>query len=291
MKQMASHRSIFFLLFTLAITIESIAQVVTIPLQTAHHAIVLQTDKDNRLRMIYSGKPLQNNIEYNGIANAYHLNDNDAGIYNAAYTPAGTWNMSIPAIEVLHADGNPSLELKYISHQSEQTNDGATLTKIVLKDPVYPFTVTLCYKISNDDEVIQQWSKIEHNEKGSVVLQKYASANLYFADKDFYLTTFGGQYAKEMQPAETKLVQGIRSIESTLGTRAMLLQSPNFIVSYGKPAQENEGSVMLGQLSWTGNFKLDFEIDSYQNLRLLAGIHPYNSAFTLQPGKVFATPP
>ena len=291
MKQMTSYRYFFSFLFTIIITIESIAQVTTIPLQTEHHAIVLQTDKDNRLRMIYSGKPLQNNTEYNSIAKAYHLNDNDAGIYNAAYTPAGTWNLSIPAIEVLHSDGNPSLELKYVNHHSEATNDGAALTKIVLKDPVYPFTVTLCYKVWNDDEVIQQWSEIEHNEKGAVVLQKYASANLYFANKDFYLTTFQGQYAKEMQPAETKLVQGIRSIESTLGTRAMLLQSPNFILSYGKAAQENEGSVMLGQLSWTGNFKLDFEIDSYQNLRLLAGIHPYNSAYTLQPNKVFVTPP
>jgi alpha-galactosidase len=47
---------------------------------------------------------------------------------------------------------------------------------------------------------------------------------------------------------------------------------------------------MLGQLAWSGNFKLDFEIDSYKNLRLIAGINPYASAYTLAPGKTFKTP-
>ncbi len=284
---------LFLTLLFIAMLIQTfaVAQSVTIPLQTAHHAMVMQTDKQNRLRMVYSGAALQSAAEYEHIASGYHLNDDNAGIYNVAYTPAGTWNLSLPAIEVVHADGNHSLELTYVSHSSAPTADGATLTRIVLKDPVYPFTVTLNYKLWKDEEVIQQWSEIQHSESKPVILEKYASANLYFAGNDFYLTTFGGQYAKEMQPAETKLAQGIRSVESILGTRAMLLQTPDFILSYGKPAQENEGSVMLGQLAWSGNFKLDFEVDSYQNLRVLAGIHPYHSAYTLPSNKVFTTPP
>ena len=290
MKYNACRKPILFL-FLLLTTFYTMAQSVIIPLQTTHHAIVLQTDNDNRLRMIYSGKSLRDTSEYAQAAMAYHLSDDNAGIYNAAYTPAGTWNMSVPAIEVRHADGNMSLELKYISHNTEQTKDGAALTRVVLKDPVYPFTVTLCYKVWNDDDVIQQWTEIEHAEKGAVVLKKFASANLYFAEKDCYLTTFGGEYAKEMQPSETKLVQGVRSVESVLGTRAMLLQSPDFILSYGKPASENEGSVMLGQLSWSGNFKLEWEVDSHGGLRLITGINPYNSDYTLQPNTVFATPP
>ncbi len=94
-----------------------------------------------------------------------------------------------------------------------------------------------------------------------------------------------------MQPSEVKLMRGVRSIESVLGTRAMLLQSPNFILSYGKPASEDESSVMLGQLSWSGNFKEEWEVDSYGNLRLLAGINPYNSNYTLQKDTIFQTPP
>jgi alpha-galactosidase len=113
---------------------------------------------------------------------------------------------------------------------------------------------------------------------------------LYFSNKDFYLTSFQGEYLKEMQPIETKLEQGIRTLDSKLGTRAMLLQTPNFIVSFGKPASENEGTVLLGQLAWSGNFKLDFEIDSHKNLRLITGINPFASEYALVPNETFRTP-
>lgn len=146
------------------------------------------------------------------------------------------------------------------------------------------------YKIWANENVIEQWTEIKHKEKKAVLLQKYASANLYFSNNDFYLSSFHGDWAKEMQPEEAKLVSGIKSIDSKLGTRAMLWHSPNFMVSFGKPASENEGMVLLGQLAWTGNFKLDFEIDRHQNLRLIAGINPYASEYSLPPNVIFKTP-
>lgn len=266
------------------------AQNTTIPIETKDNAIVLQTDKDNRLRTIYFGKPLKNQLEYAAISASFDFNDANAGIYNMAYTSAGTSNLSEPAIQVKHADGNTSLELKYVSHKNVKIDADASLVSIVLKDPVYPFEVTLYYKIWSNKNIIEQWTEIKHQEKKAVLLQKYASANLYFTNKDFYLTSFQGEYLKEMQPIETKLEQGIRVVDSKLGTRAMLLQTPNFMLSFGKPASENEGLVMLGQLAWSGNFKLDFEIDSYKNLRLITGINPFASEYALAPNTVFKTP-
>ena len=265
-------------------------QTVTIPISTTNSVILMQTDSNNRLRTIYFGKPFENESEYAGVSANYNYDESNAGIYNSSYTPAGTWNLSEPAIQVKHADGNPSLELKYVSHKKEIIDNNTSVTRILLKDPVYPFEVTLFYKVWTKENIIEQWTEIKHKEKKVVLLQKYASANLYFAGKDFYLTSFQGEYLKEMQPIETKLNQGIRTIDSKLGTRAMLLQTPNFMVSFGKPASENEGSVMLGQLAWSSNFKLDFEIDSHKNLRLIAGINPFASEYSLEPNKTFKTP-
>lgn len=270
--------------------LSSYAQNITIPIETKDHALVLQTDNDKRLRNIYFGKPLKNKAEYDIIVKSFDFNDANAGIYNMAYTPSGTSNLSEPALQVKHADGNTSLELKYVSHKYQEIDTDVTLISIVLKDPVYPFEVTLFYKVWAAKNVIEQWTEIKHQEKKAVLLQKYASANMYFTNKNFYLTSFQGEYLKEMQPVETKLEQGIRVIDSKLGTRAMLLQTPNFMVSFGQPASENEGLVMLGQLAWSGNFKLDFEIDSYKNLRLIAGINPYASEYSLVPNRVFKTP-
>ena len=265
-------------------------QTITIPIATENNVIVMQTDNNNRLRTIYFGKPLENESEYAGVSANYNYDESNAGIYNSSYTPAGTWNLSEPAIQVKHGDGNPSLELKYVSHNKKTIDANTSITSILLKDPIYPFEVTLFYKVWTKENIIEQWTEIKHKEKKPVLLQKYASANLYFACKDFYLTSFQGEYLKEMQPTEAKLLQGIRTVDSKLGTRAMLLQTPNFMISFGKPASENEGTVMIGQLAWSSNFKLDFEIDSHKNLRLIAGINPFASEYSLNPNETFKTP-
>lgn len=266
------------------------AQKVTIPIETENTVVLLQTDNQNRLLTVYSGKPLATESDYAEVAQQFRLFDNNAGINNSAYTPAGTWNLAEPAIQVLHADENPSLELQYVSHKKEKVDANSSITKILLKDPNYPFEVTLVYKVWEKENVIEQWSEIKHNEPKPVVLKKYASANLYFSDKDFYLTTYNNKWAKEMQPAETKLVRGMFSIDSKLGARAMLLQSHTFMLSFGEKATENSGKVMLGQLAWSGNFKIDFEVDSYENLRLIAGINPYASEYALPANVTFKTP-
>ncbi len=293
MKKIATNlfnkKSILLFGFMLA-AIHLSAQKVTIPVATDNNMLLLQTDSNNRLMTVYFGKPLENENEFEAVSAGLNYDYSNQGIYNSAYTPSGTWNLSEPAIQVKHADGNTSLELKYVSHKFEKIDENSSITSIFLKDPVYPFEVTLFYKVWKKENVIEQWTEIKHKEKKAVLLQKYASANLFFGGKNFYLTSFQGEYLKEMQPVETKLVQGIRSLDTKLGTRAMLTQSPNFMVSFGKPASENEGSVMLGQLAWSSNFKLEFEIDSNKNLRLIAGINPFASEYSLAPNEVFKTP-
>jgi alpha-galactosidase len=283
-------KKILAICFLVTSAIDLHSQSVTIPIETERHAMVLQTDGRNLLRTVYFGKRLATTEEYTNSFKVHRLDDDNAGIYNAAYTPSGTWNLAEPAIQVRHSDGNPSLELKYERHSRQEVDDNASLTRIVLKDAVYPLQVTLCYKVWKSENVIEQWTEIVHKEKRPVVLQKYASVNLYFADADFYLTTYHGMWAKEMQPVEMKLERGTRTIDTKLGTRAMLFQHPNFILSLRQPATENEGDVLVGHLAWSGNFKLEFEVDPYNNLRLIAGINPYASEYTLQPDQIFKTP-
>jgi alpha-galactosidase len=280
----------FLLVIPGIIAQEVLAQQVTIPVTTESNVMLLQTDRDNRLRTIYFGESLNDATEYQMVSGGFQYSDFNAGIYNSAYTPAGTWNISEPAIQVIHQDGNSSLDLKYMSHQTEHLDDNTSLTSIVLGDDVYPFRVTLFYKSWSRENVIEQWAEIVHDEPGPVLLKKFASANLYFNQKEFYLTTFHNGWAREMQPAEIKLSRGMRSVDSKLGTRAMLLQPPHFILSFDQPAAENQGSVILGQLAWSGNFKIEFEVDSYENLRMIGGINPYASEYLLQKDEVFRTP-
>jgi|AGTN01.1.fsa_nt_gi Alpha-galactosidase len=278
-------------LFIVLPTSFSLSQNVTIPIETENVATVLRTDENNRLKIIYSGKSLSNVNEYERTGEVFNFQSEGASANNSAYAVAGiNNNFTEPAIAVIHTDGNNSLDLLYERHTISQTTDGAILTTVTLKDPVYPFFVDLFYKAWKDKDVIEQWSVIRHTEKGDVTLNKYASANLYLNNKDYYLTSYNGSWAKEMQPVETHLRQGMHTIESRLGTRENLLTSPNFMLSLDGKATETSGIVMMGQIAWNGNFALQFETDVYKNLHIVAGINPYQSAYHLKPDTPFETP-
>ncbi len=288
MKSINLLTTILLILFSIPF---SIGQNVTIPIETENVATVLKTDENNRLKMVYFGKSLSDGNEYNQTGDVFNFRSEGAASNNNAYAVAGIDNNFVePAIAVIHVDGNNSLDLLYDSHTTSKTADGAILTTVTLKDPVYPFVVDLHYKAWKDKDVIEQWNVIRHTEKGNVILNKYASANLYLNNKDYHLTSYNGAWAKEMQPVETHLRQGMHTIESRLGTREHLLTSPNFMLSLDGKSTETSGTVMMGQLAWTGNFALQFETDVNKNLHIVAGINPYQSAYHLKPNTPFETP-
>lgn len=261
-----------------------------IPIETNDNALVLHIDKDNRVGVIYFGKKISQNAEYETLAKSLKYKDDNAGIYNSIYTPSGTWSLVESALEILHADGNTSTELKFVSHNIEKIDANVTQTNIVLRDPVYETQVTLSFKSYSKENIIEQWSTIKNQEKNTITLKKYASANLYFIAKDYYLHHYHGSWAREMKPEDTKLTAGIKTLDSKLGTRANLYQPPTFMLSFDRQATEDEGKVLLGTLAWSGNFKIDFEKDSYRNLRLIAGINPHASAYSLAANQEFQTP-
>ena len=268
------------------------AQDVTIPVETQHKAIVLQTDAEKHLNMVYLGAKLANTAEYAGISKMYKQAD-DSGVQNDAYTPSGSASLGEPAITVTHADGNKSLNLTYVNHTVSKIDDDISLLVVTMKDPAYDFEVKLYYKTYFKEDVTEQWSVIKHNEKGIVTLDKYASANLNLKGNTtggFWLKQYHGNWAMEMQPEEARLTHGIKTIDSKLGTRANLYEHSMFAISMDKPATEDEGKVLYGAMEWSGNFRIDFELDVANNLKIIAGINNAASEYHLKPGVEFTTP-
>lgn len=266
------------------------AQDTVITIETSKTALVLQADAQKHLQNTYLGIKLNNRSEYRMLSQAAPVDDY-TGMYNSAYTPSGSRNLLEPAITVTHADGNQSLDLQYVSHTVTKISPDVELLSVRLKDPVYPIEVTLNYKSYYNENVIEQWATIVHHEKGDIVLQKFASANLYLKAGSYWLREYHGEWAKEMQPEETQLTHGIKTLDSKLGTRANLYMPSVFMVSLDRPAGEDEGKVLFGAMEWSGNFREDFEVDPQNNLRIIPGINNYASAYHLKPGKVFETPP
>ena len=240
-------------------------------------ALVLMVDNNQNVHQSYLGKKL-NTAEYGQLRGGQEV-----------YLTAGTENQFEPSIRMIHADGNPSLELKYVSHQT--TVDGnVSQTTILLKDPVYPVEITLHYSSYFNEDVIRTWTEIKHKEAKPVLLTHYNSSLLHFTADEYWLTQFHGDWAREMNMVEEKLTNGIKAIESKLGTRANFYQSQAFFLSLNKPSTETTGELIAGLLDWTGNFKYSFEVDQRNGLRFHAGINPYASEYNLPSGENFTTP-
>ena len=130
---------------------------------------------------------------------------------------AGNGFIEEPAIQAFHVDGNTSTDLAYVRHTTERVDDNVSITHIELKDPAYPFFVTLCFLAFADEDMIEQWAEIRHNENGPVTLFRFASSAPLLKGKDFWLTQFQGDYKHEATVVEEHLTPGIKVLDSKIG--------------------------------------------------------------------------
>ncbi|MEO6523988.1 MAG: alpha-galactosidase [Mucilaginibacter sp.] len=247
---------------------------------TRNVSLVLTVGKNGRVYQSYFGKKLLNAADYTNFAAGRH----------EAYITGGMEDQFQPAIQVKHNDGNPSLQLVYVSDNSSKKSDDITETTFNLKDPKYPVEVVLHYETYFNEDVIKAWTEIKHNEKSPLILNNYASNMLHFDADKYWLTQYHGDWATEMMQQESQLTSGSKVIESKQGTRPDIYQEPLFMLSLNQQADETSGEVLAGSLAWTGNFKFQFEIDQLNSLRVITGINPYASEYQLDAGKTFTTP-
>ena len=113
---------------------------------------------------------------------------------------------------------------------------------------------------------------------------------LHFDAKKYWLTQFHGDWAEEMKMQENELTSGIKIIDTKLGTRAHMYQTPVFFLSLNEKSDENNGELIAGTLGWSGNFQFLFEVDEKNSLRVISGINPFASEYTLLPAKYLKLP-
>lgn len=264
-------------MIALALTVQTYAGNV-IRIGTEKMELVLKVNGQNRLVQSYFGKKL--------------INDSDMGWLKEGREVVLTHGMEDhfePALDVEHADKNPSTLLRYVAHEVNSV-DGGKETVITLRDDKYPTTVKLHYVAYQKEDLIKTWTEITNGEKKAVKLNKYASSMLHLDRQSYYLTEFSGDWADEANMTTERLNFGKKILDSKNGTRTASYVSPMFIVSIDDKAQENYGECILGQLGWTGNFRFTFEVDNNNGLRIISGINPYFSQRTMAPGETFVTP-
>lgn len=250
-----------------------------IKIETERTSLIYQVADNGRLYQKYLGKKLHHDSDIQYLPQG-----------TEAYLTHGMEDYFEPAIHIRHNDYNSSLLLKYVDHSSNNTGNGINETVITLKDDKYPVTVKLHYVAYDKENIIRTFTEISHEEKKPVILSKYASSMIHLNSSKYFLTEFSGDWAHEANVTERELAFGKKVIDTKLGARANMFVSPFFQLSLDNPSQENAGEVLVGTIGWTGNFRFTFEVDNKNELRIISGINPYDSEYSLPAKEVFRTP-
>ena len=248
---------------------------------TPHTSLLLKAPEGGEVRFLYYGQKLTE-----ADLKTY---EEDWGM-DAAYPAYGLNCITETAISVQHPDGNLSLQLAVVDVAS-WTDDVSTKTVIRLKDKVYPFHVNLCYRAYKDVDVIEAWTEIVNGEKKPVVLNQFASAYLPIRRGQVWLSHLHGSWANEGLLVQEPLTPGMKVIKNKDGVRNSHTDHAEVMFSLDGQPRENEGRVIGAALCYGGNYKLRVETHDNDLHRFFAGINEENSAYTLEKGETFVTPP
>ncbi len=265
----------------LLMSLTSLLATAQIRISTSGIEMILNAVPGEELRIMYFG---------NRLSDTDFLNISAAGVPDHnAYPPYGFNCPSEAALAVTHSDGNMSTVLTVMSvDQTEESN--AQVTRIRLKDTIYPFYVTVCYRAYKDVDMIETWTEIENLEKKHVTLTRFDSGYLPVRVGNVWVSHLYGTWANEGRLLQEPLERGMNVIKNKDGVRNSHTDHAEVMFSLDGKPQENTGRVIGAALCYSGNYELRIDTRDTDYHQFFAGINPDNSAYILESKEVFKTP-
>ena len=259
----------------------AISAMAQIRIATPDIELVLKADVGGGVQIQYFGERLSDvdaaNLGASGVPN------------HNAYPAYGLWCASEASLGVTHSDGNMSTSLR-VESVDRSDEPSAQVTRIRMKDTVYPFYVTVCYRAYKDVDMIETWTEIENLEKKPVVLTRFDSGYLPIRLGDVWISHLHGTWANEGLLVQEPLERGMRVIKNKDGSRNSHTDHAEVMFSLDGKPQENVGRVIGAALCYSGNYELRIDTRDTDYHEFYAGINPDNSAYVLESKEVFRTP-
>ncbi|MCQ2214437.1 MAG: alpha-galactosidase [Bacteroidales bacterium] len=206
-----------------------------------------------------------------------------------AYPAFGLEATSDVAVACKHMDGNLTLDL-IVNGASKESSSNYTVTRISLKDRVYPFFVDVCYKAYNNVDIIETWTEIRHQEKKAIELTQFASAYMPIRRGEVWYTSFTGSWGNEANMVEEPLLPGTKVVSNRDGVRNSHTAHSEVMFSLDGKPQELTGRVIGAALCYGGNYKLRVETGDTEYHKFFIGMNEDYSHYTLAPNELFVTP-
>ena len=217
------------------------------------------------------------------------------------YPSFGTTDLRNPAFEIKFHDGSTVSNFIYDSHdiyKGKRPLEGLPATyadeeevesiDIVMKDTLSGVSLILTYSIWDDFPVITRNVRFVNTSDQKIELGKALSLCLDLPDHNYEWMQFSGAWGRERMPVVKKLEAGTTLIESRRGH-----SSPNhnpFVILKRTSADEFIGEAIAFSFIYSGNFIASAEVDVYDRLRFMMGIHPDRFCWPLESGESFTAP-
>ena len=280
---MNRHRTILLiaLLFSTTITYAANWQREQL-LSTRNTSLMLTAGQDEALKFAYYGDRIDES-ECNNIHEAW------VGLNRDAYPTFGSTCIYSQAMQATHCDGNMTLDLVVKNVERKATDRGEILS-ITLQDKLYPYQVIVNYESLYDEDIIENWVEISHNEKEAVTLNRFDSSYMPIRKGNVWISHLHGAWSAESWLTAEPLEHGILEIRNTDGARNGHFNRPEVMFSLdGKPT-ENSGRVIGAVLCWSGNYSLRIDTDKNNAHNFFAGMCNEASQYILEPKEIFVTP-
>ncbi len=207
------------------------------------------------------------------------------------------------SIEVVNGDGSYSYHGKTVDFKIcdgkyqldtlpcvfATDKDTVSSLEVTLSDPASHVQIVLLYSVFEEADIITRAVKVINSGDTSIHLKKIMSICLDFLNgSDMDLVSLPGRYGQERQVERQHMTHHIHTIGSVRGSSSH--QQNPFVILCDKNATEDYGKCYGFSLMYSGNFLAEIELDQYDQLRMVMGIHPKQFVYELKPQDIFEGP-
>ncbi len=207
------------------------------------------------------------------------------------------------SIEVVNGDGSYSFHGKVTDFEVRKgkyslrtlptvfarEEDTVDTLEITLTDQVSQVQAVLLYSVFEEADVITRAVRVANAGTKSIRLKKIMSVCLDFLNGlHMDLVSLPGRYGQERQVERQHMTHHIHNIGSVRGSSSH--QQNPFVILCDRETTEGHGNCYGFSLMYSGNFLAEAELDQYDQVRLVMGIHPKQFDYELKPGEDFEGP-
>jgi alpha-galactosidase len=161
--------------------------------------------------------------------------------------------------------------------------------RVFLQDPVQPFRVVLCYRLTPEHDIIERWCELENLGQELITIEVCSFATLHLPNGTCELTSVTGAWGREFTTQRERLPLGLRILESRT-VQTGHAANPFFLLNRPGRAWEESGVVYFGLLAYSGNWRITVEQLPSLDVRVHAGYNPFDFELKLAPQERHVTP-